>query len=45
MKNKNIDVFVSGAGLAGLIASIAFAKNGFSVICVDKNKSRTIEHD
>ena len=39
MKNNNIDVFVSGAGLAGLIASIAFARNGFSVVCVDKNKS------
>ena len=38
MKNSNTDVFISGGGLSGLIASIAFAKNGFSVVCVDKNK-------
>ena len=38
MKNNNTDVFISGGGLSGLIASIAFAKNGFLVVCVDKNK-------
>ena len=37
MKNNNTDVFISGGSLSGLIASIAFAKNGFSVVCVDKN--------
>ena len=39
MKNNNTDVFISGGGLSGLIASIAFAKNDFSVVCVDKNKT------
>ena len=38
MKINNTDVFISGGGLSGLIASIAFAKNGFSVVCVDRNK-------
>lgn len=37
MINDNTDVFISGGSLSGLIASIAFAKNGFSVVCVDKN--------
>ena len=37
MKNNNTDIFISGGGLAGMIASIAFSKKGFSVVCVDKN--------
>ena len=36
MKNNNIDIFVTGAGLAGLLASIAFSSKGFSVVCIDK---------
>ena len=29
------DIFISGGGLAGLIAAIAFSRAGFSVICAD----------
>ena len=29
------DVFISGGGLAGLVAAAAFGASGFSVICVD----------
>ena len=35
MKIRNIDIFISGAGPAGLIASISFASLGYSVLCVD----------
>ena len=31
------DVFISGGGLAGLIAAQAFAEAGFSVICAEPN--------
>ena len=31
------DVFISGGGLAGLIAAQAFAQAGFSVICAEPN--------
>lgn len=31
------DILVSGGGLAGLIAAIAFAKAGFDTVCVDPN--------
>lgn len=37
MDKHNTDIFISGGGLAGMIASIAYAKKGFSVVCVDKN--------
>ena len=36
MKKNNIDIFITGAGLAGLLASIAFSRKGFSVVCIDK---------
>ncbi len=35
------DVFVSGGGLAGLIAAQAFAESGFSVICAEPNQPVT----
>jgi 2-octaprenyl-6-methoxyphenol hydroxylase len=35
LKNKNIDIFISGAGPAGLLASLSFASLGYSVFCVD----------
>ncbi len=34
---QNIDIFVSGGGIAGLIAAAAFGQAGFSVILVDPN--------
>ena len=34
MTKNNIEIFINGAGLAGLLASIAFAR--FSVVCIDK---------
>ena len=33
------DILVSGGGLAGLIAAIAFAKAGFDTVCVDPNSA------
>ena len=36
MTKNNIEIFINGAGLAGLLASIAFARKGFSVVCIDK---------
>ena len=41
MKSRNIDIFISGAGPAGLLASISFASLGYSVICVDPHKPVT----
>ena len=35
MKTNKTDVFISGGGIAGLVATIAFEKLGHSVICVD----------
>ncbi|ABD54159.1 UbiH/UbiF family hydroxylase [Jannaschia sp. CCS1] len=32
---QNIDIFVSGGGVAGLAATIAFAQAGFSTLCAD----------
>jgi 2-octaprenyl-6-methoxyphenol hydroxylase len=34
MKN-NVDILVSGGGVAGLCAAVAFGSAGFSVLCVD----------
>ena len=34
---KDCDVFVAGGGIAGLIAALGFAANGFAVICADPN--------
>ena len=38
---EEYDVFISGAGHAGLISAIAFANSGFSVCCVDPKNSQT----
>ncbi len=35
MEREHFDIFISGGGLAGLIATCAFAAKGFSVLCVD----------
>ncbi|QCO56984.1 UbiH/UbiF family hydroxylase (plasmid) [Pseudorhodobacter turbinis] len=35
MTRQNIDILISGGGVAGLSAAIAFGKAGFSVLCVD----------
>jgi 2-octaprenyl-6-methoxyphenol hydroxylase len=35
MKRENTDILVSGGGVAGLVATIAFAANGFRTLCVD----------
>lgn len=35
MTREHFDIFISGGGLAGLIATSAFAAKGFSVLCVD----------
>ncbi len=32
---KDIDIFISGGGVAGLVATIAFAQAGFSTLCAD----------
>ena len=32
---QDIDIFVSGGGVAGLVATIAFAQAGFTTICAD----------
>ncbi len=45
MKSRNIDIFISGAGPAGLLASISFASLGYSVICVDPHKPVTHASD
>ena len=35
MQREQFDIFISGAGLSGLIAACAFGAKGFSVLCVD----------
>ncbi|MBB5516261.1 2-octaprenyl-6-methoxyphenol hydroxylase [Rubricella aquisinus] len=35
MKREQTDILVSGGGVAGLVATIAFASHGFRTICVD----------
>ena len=37
------DIVVSGGGIAGLIATVAFASQGFSVVCVDPAQPITDE--
>jgi len=41
MIRKNTQVFVSGAGIAGLTTVCAFAQKGFDVVCVDPQKPIT----
>ena len=45
MKKKNVDIFISGAGPAGLLASLSFASLGYSVFCVDPKKPVTQVND
>ena len=41
IENRNIDIFISGAEPAGLLASLSFASLGYSVFCVDPKKPVT----
>ncbi|MAD95383.1 MAG: 2-octaprenyl-6-methoxyphenyl hydroxylase [Rhodobacteraceae bacterium] len=41
MIREHFDIFISGGGIAGLIATCAFAAKGFSVLCVDPNQPVT----
>jgi 2-octaprenyl-6-methoxyphenol hydroxylase len=45
LKKKNVDIFISGAGPAGLLASLSFASLGYSVFCVDPKKPVTQVND
>jgi len=45
LKIRNVDIFISGAGPAGLLASISFASLGYSVFCVDPQKPVTHAND
>lgn len=45
MKHDVTDILVAGAGLAGLIAAIGFAKQGWRVICVDPMLPAQKQHD
>ncbi|MBY4895265.1 UbiH/UbiF family hydroxylase [Rhodobacteraceae bacterium N5(2021)] len=42
---KDIDIFISGGGVAGLAATIAFAQAGFSVLCADPSPPITTRED
>lgn len=42
---QDIDIFVSGGGVAGLAATIAFAQAGFSVLCADPAPPVTVRED
>ena len=42
---RDIDVFVSGGGVAGLAATIAFAQAGFSTLCADPTPPVTARDD
>ncbi len=35
MTDTSVDIFISGGGVAGLCAAVAFGAHGFSVLCVD----------
>ena len=41
MNIKKIDVFVSGGGIAGMVAAIAFERIGCSVVCADPDSPPT----
>lgn len=42
MTRQNIDILISGGGVAGLAAAIAFGQAGFSVLCVDPSPPVTL---
>lgn len=41
MTQQTFDIFISGGGVAGLIAAVAFGDAGFSVLCVEPNSPIT----
>jgi len=43
MKTTDVDILISGGGIAGLSAACAFGSVGFSVLCVDPNPPVTSE--
>ncbi len=43
MEKIDVDILISGAGIAGLSAACAFGSAGFSVLCVDPNPPVTSE--
>ncbi len=45
MAREHFDIFVSGGGLAGLIAACSFAAKGLSVLCVDPTPPITTNTD
>ncbi|MCO4824000.1 MAG: FAD-dependent monooxygenase [Amylibacter sp.] len=45
MAREHFDIFVSGGGLAGLIAACSFAAKGLSVLCVDPTPPITSNTD
>ena len=45
MEREHFDIFISGGGPAGLIATCAFAAKGFSVLCVDPSRPITTNTD
>ncbi|NOX39150.1 MAG: UbiH/UbiF family hydroxylase [Alphaproteobacteria bacterium] len=45
MEKIDVDILISGAGIAGLSAACAFGSAGFSVLCVDPNPPVTSESD
>jgi 2-octaprenyl-6-methoxyphenol hydroxylase len=45
MTRDHFDIFISGGGLAGLIAACSFATKGFSVRCVDPTPPITTNAD
>lgn len=45
MAREHFNIFVSGAGIAGLIATCAFARKGYSVLCVDPTPPITTDTD
>ena len=36
---KKTDIIISGGGLSGLIAAVAFGSSGYNVLCVEPNTS------
>ncbi len=45
MEREHFNIFISGGGPAGLIATCAFAAKGFSVLCVDPSRPITTNTD
>ena len=45
LNNIKTDILVVGAGMAGLMATVAFTKAGFKVICIDAKKLISYEKE